>query len=617
MRVTLNAKDDSMPGISFVCNLKGGMVSDSPHIAESLRSLLYDARYVKHDWLIDDFSYLGYTAYPEYPMERVDFGDITVFLEGQFYPCDSGRSKKALRELTERAFPSIDDHPDRLLPWITMADGDYIVLLYHNGTREIVIVNDFFGRLPVYCYRTPSQFMFSRDLRFISRLAGLTRFDRMALAQHLLVGYPLGKRTLLEGVHRLSPASCISINPGSSEVHIHRLHRFNCEPKASTQASVRDNAHELVDLFSRACTARAAARRANSVISLSGGFDSRSIAAGFHKCGLPFRAATFLDPNGRAETDVPIAQQIAELFGAEWSLFPLNPPQARDTLKLLRMKTGMNPLYLAFLLDFFEGVRTRFGSNLMFFSGEIGDRLLPDRRPRRNPRSLEDAVDSLLNEEPKFSVETVSALTQLKPTEIIGELNRHIESYPEQDWAQKCVHFSTFERIFKWLCEGEDRNRNYFWNATPYSGIEFFNFASHCPDEQKSYYALYREFLTELSPAATAVPHAGTGAPVTSNEFKTIRKAMRFLQERPDIRGRLEPLRVDSRWHDHDPVTLAYLKRQLQGSDAIFEYLSAPALKWVTDNASRYTKEAIDLLFTLTATIEDLLTGKSVLETRA
>jgi asparagine synthase (glutamine-hydrolysing) len=292
----------------------------------------------------------------------------------------------------------------------------------------------------------------------------------------------------------------------------------------------------------------------------------------------------------------------------------LDPPPAHDILKLLRMKTGMNPLYMSFLLGFLDQVRRSWGSDVIFFSGEIGDRVLPDRRPPSNIGSLAETTDFLLGKEQKYSLDTVASLTGLKATDIVDELQDHISSYPEQDWVQKYVHFTTFERVFKWLCEGEDRNRCYFWNATPYSGIEFFNFAMRCPDEQKYYYGLYREFLLEISPAAAAVPHAGTGAAITSNGFKTIRKALGFLQERPDIRGRLEPLVGSPRKPDHDPMTMTCLGRQMGASDAIFEYLSAPALRNIIDHYTNYTKEALDLLFTVTATIEDLLTGNSVLE---
>ena len=602
-----------MPGISFICDLKRGLRRESPVIAAALRPLLHDERYELHEWLNDEICYLGYTAYQEYPIDSFAVGNVTVYLEGCFYGKDSDDTTRALHELTDLAFTSGDRLQARISEWLGKTDGDFVALLYHKETRDIVIINDIFGRLPLYCYQTTDKLIVSRELRFICRLMGRTRFDRMALAQHLLVGYPLGERTLLENVDRLPPATCIRISTARSEIHVDQLYRFNCESKADNQNSAKDNARELAVLFSRSCAARAVPI-AQNVISLSGGFDSRAIAACFHKLGIPFRAATFLDPAGKAVPDVPIARQVARLFDADWELLPLDHPPARNTLKLLRMKTGMNPLYMSFLLPFLDQIRTAWGSDVVFLSGELGDRLLPDRRPSGNFESVEETVDSIMSQERKFPLDVVGALTGLKPTEIVAELEAHVSSYPEQDWAQKYVHFMTYERVFKWLCEGEDRNRCYFWSATPYSGIEFFNFAMRCPDEQKSYYGLYREFLLELSPAAAAIEHAGTGAAVTSNRFKTVRKALKFLQERPDVRGQLQTVIGPSLGHNHDAMTVACLRQQMLDGDAIFEYLSPAPLKTIINQYGNYTREAIDLLFTVTAPIEDLLTSKSVLE---
>ena len=602
-----------MPGLSLVVDLDGGLNRDSRLISGAVASVIHDERYQRHDWLTDDFHYLGYTCYTEYPMRSFDLADVVIYFEGRCYGRNPAAQEKALRELAALAFHDDRGAQKRLVDWLREADGDFVALLFHKKTEDIFIINDIFGRLPLYYWQTPQRFILSRELRFITEFIDLKSFDRMALAQHLLIGYPLGERTLLENVYRLPPATSIRILKARSSITIDRLYRFNCEPKTDERGTVKKNAAELAGLFSQACVARAA-QDANNVISLSGGFDSRAIAAGFNKIATPFRCATFLDPLGKAASDVSTARQIAELFHAEWRLLTLDPAPARDTLQLLRMKNGLNPLYLSFLLGFLGQLKRFWGPALVFFSGEIGDRVLPDRRPSLDFADVEDLVDHLIGYDPKFSLDTVSALTAIEPADIVAELRDHVSSYPERDFVQKYVHFVTCERIFKWLTEGEDRNRCFFWSATPYSSFEFFESAMRCPDEQKSYYGLYREFLLQLSPAATAIEHAGTGAAVTSNRFKTVRKALAFLQDDPDLRRRLQTVMGPPPGYEADPMTIACLRKQAAGCDAIFQYLSAPVLSSIVHDHTNYTKESIDLLFTITAAIEERLTGKSVLE---
>jgi asparagine synthase (glutamine-hydrolysing) len=603
-----------MPGISFIYDLKGGLRSESSLIGQAMESLIHDERYERHEWLNDDCHYLGYTAYGEYPIKSFDLGDVVIYLEGRCYGRNPMVDEKALYELRDLGLAVDPGARGQLVDWLRKADGDFVAILFHKETKDIFIINDIFGRLPLYYRQTPRRFILSRELRFITDFMDLKRFDRMALAQHLLIGYPLGKRTLLENVYRLPPATSIRIGKSPSRIIIDQLYRFNCELKADSRRSVKDNAAELAVLFSQACAARAAPNGKN-VISLSGGFDSRAIASCFHRVGISFCAATFLDFTGRAAPDVPIARQVAGLFQAEWELLTLEPPPARDVLKLLRVKNGMNPLYMSFLLAFLDRIRRSWGSDVVFVSGEIGDRLLPDRRPSVDFAGIAELVDHLISQEPKLPFDTVAALTGLKPAEILGELHDHISSYPERDWTKKYTHFVTYERIFKWLTEGEDRNRCYFWSATPYSAFEFANFAVRCPDEQKSYYGLYREFLLQLSPAAAAIEHAGTGAAVISNRFKLKRKALAFLQGDSDLRRRLEAVMGPRQGYDPEPMTIKWLRQQIH-CDAIFEYLSAPVLRSIVNHYTNYTKESIDLLFTITATIEERLTGKSVLEER-
>jgi hypothetical protein len=69
-----------------------------------------------------------------------------------------------------------------------------------------------------------------------------------------------------------------------------------------------------------------------------------------------------------------------------------------------------------------------------------------------------------------------------------------------------------------------------------------------------------------------------------------------------------------ARHYRSDALILRWLREQLNHCDAIGEYLAPAALNTIVAEAARRPQEEIDLLFTLTATIEDLVTGASVLE---
>lgn len=197
---------------------------------------------------------------------------------------------------------------------------------------------------------------------------------------------------------------------------------------------------------------------------------------------------------------------------------------------------------------------------------------------------------------------------------MIGEIRDQLSSYSEEDWRQRYVHFVIAERGMKWQSEGEDRNKCYFWSATPFSAVRFFDYAMACPDEQKSRFELYREFLQALSPAAAAVEYAGIGAPVASDKFRVAAKALALLGERIDFRRTVEKAARSPDGYSGNSMIMNCIRRQMDSCDFIFDYLSPAAMRRIVDASAEHSKEGVQNLFTITSTMEDLATGASVLE---
>src|SRR5205807_318436 len=97
------------------------------------------------------------------------------------------------------------------------------------------------------------------------------------------------------------------------EARFETLNYFNFEEKVHCNKNIDDNANELVALFSEACINRVNSARL-PVLSLSGGLDSRSVGACLQRNEISFSAVTFLDNDLGAESDVKIAEKLADVF---------------------------------------------------------------------------------------------------------------------------------------------------------------------------------------------------------------------------------------------------------------------------------------------------------------
>ena len=104
------------------------------------------------------------------------------------------------------------DKSDSLLKiknWLINTDGDFIIYAYNHDDNSILILNDVFGRLPLYYYSHKDEIIVSRYIKFIKNCKSKLNPDRMYLAQFLLLGYSLGTRTIIEQVHQLTSGSLL------------------------------------------------------------------------------------------------------------------------------------------------------------------------------------------------------------------------------------------------------------------------------------------------------------------------------------------------------------------------------------------------------------------------
>lgn len=601
-----------MPGLSFICDLKGRLTSKEPVIRRSLDALIHTGDYQAKVLLSNNLYFLGYSAYKEYPIVSFENEEFSIYLEGQIYGKDCSAIEADLGTLAKYIFSDQIDVTDRIGKCLLTIDGEFVVCICRKNSKQVAIMNDALGRLPLYYYSGgDGKLVVSRELRFVADLSDTMIFDRMAIAQYLLFGYPLGKRTLLENVFRLEPATLIKVDFGTSKVKIDTLRRFNFENKEHNNIETDQSVDSLVSLFCEACKNRAK-RSDKIVLALSGGLDSRSVAAGLCKTGTPFSAATRLGFDKKETSEVKIAEELAQELNFDWKLFELEPPKGRDFLRLLRIKSGLNYLGMSFILLFFDKLKQVYGPDISYFTGDGGDKMLPDLSPSKRLKDVNALIGHIISQNHIFSLDDVVAITKIPRNSIIDELKNHVLSYPETAWNQKYVHFFICERGFKWLFEGEDRNRYFFWSTTPFYSVRFFDYAMNIPDSMKSGYKLYGEFLTKLSPQASAIDNVRWKAPIRSGRARLRLFAMNFyLNMPPNLRRIIKQVLKKAESEKYNPNVVSCLQEQVRNCESVRDYLS---LDEVIKNCEKYNGQAIFNLFTIVSTIEQAICPTSTIQ---
>jgi asparagine synthase (glutamine-hydrolysing) len=552
------------------------------------------------------------TVYSTYPSRVVEDPVFMIHLEGYLYHIDETALDAELTRLARILFASDGQVAQPLEQWLLSADGDFLIVVRHKQTGEVAVVNDILGRLPAYYSIHRGRLVLSRDLRLVAWLAQETTMDLMAIAQYLLLGFTLGARTWFEHVHTLQPATVVKARPDKLSWEVMPVHDFNLDGTEHAGKGHGENARQLAVRFREACRNRSR-WCGGPVVSLSGGLDSRAVAAGFWKEGIPFATATFLDHRYSNQLDFDIAREVALVLGVEWHGCRLSAPRGDDLTQLLALKHGLNNLRMSCLLPFFRSLRERFGTNILYLTGDGGGDTLGDSTPYRNTPTLDSLIDYLIERYQVFSVADVAALTRVDPDELKMELVRLLASYPEVSLAAKYKHFFCLEVALRMYHQGEDRNRHYFWSSTPFYAIDFFAYALNCSDASKRGYRLYRDFLAELHPDLHKIPYANWNASVQSTRFKALYTIKNLTRAWPGVIRRLR--RLTGRHDTVGPATnvLGCLTDQIDKCPDLEHFLDLRMLRRLLQNARAYDRIQLWTLYTLTSVIDDWTNPRPVL----
>lgn len=465
---------------------------------------------------------MGMTGYPSYPIRTFGRDGYTVVLEGHVYNKGADQTEAELISLAKTIFAPDGEHAStRVRAWVLAHDGDFVIAMVRPDGCQVAVFSDYLGRLPIYIYHGRTGLVMGRECKFITLITGDSRFDRLGWAQHLWLGYPLGKRTLFEGVDRAPGAFFLTatINGGVIEKTLRQTWILNQDEKDHSQRSARDCGTALADLVRAAVVSRARAHDSvTSVLSLSGGHDSRTIAATLHSEGYQFESVGQGRPDSKSRADAKVAAHIASTLNVPWTLVPL-ATTPRDEEELVWLKDGLNYVGTAFMLPYLRAIASRWGSDAVYWTGDGGDKIFPDLRPTRPITTEEVLIGSIIEKHGLMATGLAEEITGAPKGSLVEDLRTQLACYPESDLGQRAVHFSIYERGRKSLFEGEDRNRFVLWQVSAFYALPLFLMAMRLPDELKKGYRLYREVQRALGPAVAKVPHAEVGVAIASPLF--------------------------------------------------------------------------------------------------
>ena len=269
-------------------------------------------------------------------------GSLCIIMEGEVF--DYGDEKRRLLERGHRF--SVDNDAEYVLHLFeelgseapVRLNGAFVAAIWDSRNRRLTLLNDRLGLRPLYYVQRNGCLFFASSVGALMADPALSqRVDPIAMAQFLCFDHVLGNRTLLSEVQLLPPAQLATFSDGRLAGGAHWRLVF---PEVYQVRSEEDYLEELIHHLKQAVNRQARGDLPMGV-SLSGGLDSRTIAAFLSEIPRTGRLHTFTFGIPGCH-DARFARDICAVLGTQHHFYELRPDYLLDIAEQgVRLTDGM------------------------------------------------------------------------------------------------------------------------------------------------------------------------------------------------------------------------------------------------------------------------------------
>jgi len=181
----------------------------------------------------------------------------------------------------------------------------------------------------------------------------------------------------------------------------------------------------------------------------------------------------------------------------------------------VKLTDGLIDIGLCPLVSYLYSIRDKIGNKAILYTGDGGDKMLGPLGFRSNIFNVQELLSYIIETDHVFALDEISSMLDIHEDIFREHLKNHFMRYPERTMEGKFAHFRVFERGFKWLFVGEDRNRLFLWSTTPFYSIHFFRASMKMSQRVKEYYLLYKDFLSSLNPVLSRIQYYNRLVPLS------------------------------------------------------------------------------------------------------
>jgi asparagine synthase (glutamine-hydrolysing) len=406
--------------------------------------------------------------------------------------------------------------------------GSFCVAILDTTAKRLVLASDLLGSYPLYWFGDRKRFVFASELRAVLRAPDAPReIDPRAVADYLVFGFPLGKKTLTAGVEILPAASILTADFEDERCEI-CSYRTIADLFGGWEGTREDYVEAAATAFARAAD-RAVSGNHEIGLALSGGIDSRAILAVVDS-KRPIATYT-LGLAGCA--DEKIAERLSRIVGTPHRFHALDVDYLREFLPTLSTMVALTDgMYLTHGLTEMLALRaletSGFSILLRGHGGELAKTSLAwplhTDETIHAMRSVNELIPYLFARAGYVSrgVRAQDLFTNEWATKVAGAARASLEEAVAGvalEPADLCSYLYLIEHHRRFTISSLELFRNLVEVRMPFVDEEFLGVLFRGSARWRDHPDIHRAVFTKYNPALGKVRNSNTGAAATAPPF--------------------------------------------------------------------------------------------------
>ncbi len=409
-------------------------------------------------------------------------------------------------------------------------NGHYLIAVNDKIKKFFYLINDRYGFKKCYYWLNNNELIFSSDYKHICSHPDFKgHIDEQSLADFLYLGFVLEDRTFFKEIKLLPAASVLTLENGT--LSINKYWDYSFHQTSRQQNGEAEYLEEFYQKFQKAVERRLAGK-AEIILPLSGGLDSRALAGMVSKTGFSGKVHTF-SYGHKYCYDVVYGKKMAKTLGYQHTFLPISSDYlARYAEKFVSLTGGtINCLnsHMMLFLDVFQE-----HESLNVITGFLGDVLTGTNFNEKWMKMNEDEIILKTFEIPvehlndlkyclnKYLYERIINVT-------IPTIKKYFHRINAEDLFYKAHYLTLSQRQRRYVAFNLFCYEPFGDVLSPFTDNDFVDFILNLPREYLIEQNLYRKMIIKYFPEVASVPWNRTKLPLNAS---WLRKGLHWRWER-------------------------------------------------------------------------------------